>query len=432
MGLSVVILAGGDGTRMNSKCPKVLHKLAGKAMIEHVLDTVATLDAQEVFVVHGHLGERVQRAMAHCEVTWVEQKERLGTGHAVMQVAPLLTDDQQVLILYGDVPLITAETLEHLVKSTGKDQLGLLTAEVDNPTGLGRIVRDEYHQVSRIVEEKDASDLEKQITEINTGIYCVSSHHLKEWLPALKNENKQSEYYLTDIVAFARNEQVSINVSEPRDTREIMGANNRIELARLESVYQQWQVEELMLSGISMTDPARVDVRGKVKAKRDCMIEANVIFEGEVTMGEDCRIGANVILKDVTLGDGVEIRPNSIIENATIHDDVIIGPFARIRPDTIIKAGSRVGNFVEVKKSTLGENSKVNHLSYVGDAEIGDRVNVGAGTITCNYDGVTKSKTVIENDAFIGSNTSLVAPVTIGEGATIGAGSTITDRKSVV
>lgn len=426
MGLSVIILAGGDGTRMNSKCPKVLHKLAGRGMIEHVLDTVAQLGADQTFVVHGHLGDRLQSAISHYPVTWVEQKERLGTGHAVMQVTPHLNKDHQVLILYGDVPLITADTLAHLVKSTGKDQLGLLTAEVENPSGLGRIVRDAYHQVSRIVEEKDASELEKQINEINTGIYCVSAAHLTDWLPQLNNQNNQQEYYLTDIVALAKTDQVSINVSEPRDTREILGANSRIELARLEGLYQQWKVEELMVQGVSMIDPSRVDIRGNVKAKVDCAIDVNVIFEGEVTMGEDCRIGANVILKDVTLGDGVEIRPNSILENTTVHDDVIIGPFARIRPDTILKAGSRVGNFVEVKKSVIGEGSKVNHLSYIGDSDVGENVNIGAGTITCNYDGVQKHKTVIENEAFIGSNSSLVAPVVVGESATVGAGSTIT------
>lgn len=426
MALSVIILAGGDGTRMNSKCPKVLHKLAGKAMIEHVLDTVAELNAEETFVVHGHLGERLQSAMDHYPVKWVEQVERLGTGHAVMQVAPLLNKDHQILILYGDVPLISSGTLSHLVKSTGKDQLGLLTAEIENPVGLGRIVRDEYHQVSRIVEEKDASDLEKQIQEINTGIYCVNAAHLVDWLPKLTDKNNQKEYYLTDIVAFARNDSVSINVSEPRDTREILGANSRLELARLEGLYQQWKVEDLMMQGVSMIDPSRVDIRGNVNAAVDCAIDVNVIFEGDVTMGEDCRIGSNVILKDVILGDGVEIRPNSILESTTVHDDVIIGPFARIRPDTILKAGSRVGNFVEVKKSVIGEGSKINHLSYVGDAEVGDKVNIGAGSITCNYDGVQKHKTVIENEAFIGSNSSLVAPVVVGEGATVGAGSTIT------
>lgn len=427
MALSVVILAGGDGTRMNSKCPKVLHQLAQKPMIEHVLETVLSLGADDVFVVHGHLGEQLQEAMSHhLSVKWVEQTERLGTGHAVMQVLPFLNPAHQVLILYGDVPLISQDTLSHLVASTGKEQLGLLTAVVENPKGLGRIVRDEYHQVMRIVEEKDATDLEKQIDEINTGIYCVSGHHLNEWLPKLNNKNAQGEYYLTDVVGFARSAQVSINVSEPRDGREILGANNRVELARLESVYQQWAIEALMMTGVSVIDPSRVDIRGSVTAKRDCAIDANVIFEGEVTLGEDCIIGANVILKNVELGNGVEVKPNSIIENAVVHDDVVIGPFARIRPDTILKAGSRIGNFVEIKKSTIGEGSKVNHLSYIGDAEIGDRVNVGAGVITCNYDGAHKHKTLIEDEAFIGSDVQLVAPVKVGKNATIGAGSTIT------
>lgn len=435
MPLSVIILAGGDGTRMNSKCPKVLHKVAGTSMIEHVLSAVKNLNASNIFIVHGHLGDQVQAALsAYPEITWVEQKERLGTGHAVMQVLPYLKTDlnknlntaQQVLILYGDVPLISAETLSHLVESTGKDQLGLLTALVDNPTGLGRIVRDAYHQVSRIVEEKDASDLEKQIHEINTGIYCVSAQNLAEWLPQLKNENKQHEYYLTDIVAFAKASHISINVSEPKSQQEIMGANSRLELARLEAIYQQWQVENLMKLGVSVNDPSRIDIRGKVLAKRDCFIDSNVILEGEIILGEDCYIGPNVILKNVVLGNGVEIHANSMIESAVIDDFAVIGPFARIRPDSLIKTGAKIGNFVEIKKSVIGAGSKVSHLSYIGDSELGVDVNIGAGTITCNYDGANKSKTHIGDEAFIGSNTSLIAPVKIGKKATIGAGSVIT------
>lgn len=427
MALSVIILAGGDGTRMNSKAPKVLQQLGGKAMIKHVLDTVAKLNVAKLFVVHGHLGDQVQAALTDYEITWVEQKERLGTGHAVMQVLPELDPSHQVLILYGDVPLISADTLQHLVQSTGKDQLGLLTAIVENPTGLGRIVRDAYHQVSRIVEEKDATDLEKQINEINTGIYCVSAAHLAQWLPQLKNDNKQKEYYLTDIVSFARADHVSINVSEPRSQREIMGANSRAELARLESMYQHWQVDNLMKLGVTVIDPSRVDIRGKVQAARDCVVDANVIFEGEVVLGEDCHIGANVILKNAVLGRGVEILPYSLIENSVIHEGAVIGPFARIRPETEIKSGVKIGNFVEVKKSVVGEGSKISHLSYIGDTEIGRDVNIGAGTITCNYDGVNKHKTIIEDDAFIGSNTALIAPVKIGQNATIGAGSIITE-----
>jgi len=426
MPLSVIILAGGDGTRMNSKCPKVLHKVAGVSMIEHVLGAIKDLNAAEIFVVHGHLGEQVQAALINYPITWVEQKQRLGTGHAVMQVLPYLNPDHQVLILYGDVPLISTETLSHLVENTGKDQLGLLTAMVDNPTGLGRIVRDAYHQVSRIVEEKDASDLEKQIHEINTGIYCVSAKNLAEWLPELKNENKQQEYYLTDIVAFAKVAHISINVSEPKSQQEIMGANSRLELARLEAIYQQWQVEKLMSMGVSVNDPSRIDIRGKVVAQRDCFIDSNVILEGEVILGEDCYIGANVILKNVVVGNNVEIHPNSMIENAVIEDFAVIGPFARIRPESLIKTGAKVGNFVEIKKSVIGEGSKVSHLSYIGDAVLGSHVNIGAGTITCNYDGANKHQTEINDDAFIGSNTSLIAPVRIGKRATIGAGSVIT------
>ena len=324
---------------------------------------------------------------------------------------PHLNSKHQVLILCGDVPLISSDTLSHFVASTGLDQLGLLTATVDNPTGLGRIIYDEYHQVAKIVEEKDASDLERQIKEINAGIYCAPGKYLHSWLPKLGNNNAQDEYYLTDVVAFARDDHIGVSVSHPKAIAEIYGANSRAELAKLERIYQYWQAEKLMASGVSLIDPARVDIRGTVKAGYDSEIDVNVIFEGMVELGENCIIGANVILRNVKIGNAVTIYDNSIIENAVIEDNANVGPFARIRPDTIIKSDAKVGNFVEIKKSTIGKGSKVNHLSYIGDSKIGNNVNIGAGVITCNYDGVNKHQTIIEDNAFIGSNAQLIAPV---------------------
>ncbi|MDF2939746.1 MAG: UDP-N-acetylglucosamine pyrophosphorylase [Gammaproteobacteria bacterium] len=427
MALSIVILAGGSGTRMSSNLPKVLHKLAGKTLLDHVIDSAEALDdVSEVFVVYGHMGETVLSAMQHrSNVKWVEQKERLGTGHAVQQVLPLLNPANQVLILYGDVPLITPSTLSHFVTASGKNQLGLLTAVVSDPSGLGRIVRDEHQHVLGIVEEKDATDLEKQIKEINTGIYCVPAEFLLKWLPKLSNHNAQKEYYLTDIVSMARQEQINISVSRPRKVEETYGANTRVELARLERIYQHWQTQELMLHGITMYDPARVDIRGRVIPAKDAIVDVNVVFEGEVVLGENCIIGPNAILKNVRVGKGVEIKANCVLEDCVIEQNAIIGPFARIRPGSVLKEGCHIGNFVEIKKSTIGKGSKANHLAYVGDSIVGEKVNIGAGAITCNYDGANKHQTVIEDEAFIGSNASLVAPVKIGKAATIGAGSVI-------
>lgn len=427
MPLSIVILAAGSGSRMNSQQPKVLHQLAGKALIEHVLDTVAELKADNVFVICGHQGELVKTAMAHRnEVIWVVQKEQLGTGHAVQQVLPQLSVDHQVLILYGDVPMITSATLQHFVKSTGKSQLGLLTATVDNPSGLGRVIRDEYRQVTGIVEERDASDLQKQVQEINSGIYCVYAKHLQDWLPQLNNQNSQGEYYLTDIVKMAREHGVAISVSRPKDVQEIYGANIRAELAKLERCYQYWQARDLMLAGVTMFDPARVDIRGVVVPAQDCIVDVNVIFEGKVTLGKNATIGPNCIIRDSFIEEDVVIEANSVIDGARLEAGCHIGPFARIRPNSVIKTGAKVGNFVEVKKATLGVGSKANHLSYIGDAIVGANVNIGAGVITCNYDGANKHQTVIEDEVFIGSDCQLVAPVTIAKGATVGAGTTVT------
>ncbi len=426
MGLSVVILAGGEGTRMRSKTPKVLHPLAGKPLLAHVIDTVQGLQAEQIIVVRGHMGDHVKSVMDGYDITWVEQRERLGTGHAVQQTLPHLNTANQVLILYGDVPLIGLETLSHLVDSTGPGQLGLLTAVVKDPTGLGRIVRDEYRQVHNIIEEKDASDLEKQIKEINTGIYCVPGHLLKTWLPKLNNHNAQQEYYLTDIVGFAREDQVGVNVSKPKAIEEIYGANSRAELAKMEAIYQRWQAETLMASGVTLMDPARVDVRGQVTPARDCIIDVNVVLEGDVQLAEDCYIGPFCTLKNVILAPGAVVNSHCVLEDCVVGENAEVGPFARIRPGTQLDTATKVGNFVEIKNAQLGSGTKVNHLSYIGDAQIGASVNVGAGVITCNYDGANKHQTIIESGAFIGSDCQLVAPVTVGKNATVGAGSTIT------
>lgn len=426
MGLSVIILAGGTGSRMYSKLPKVLHKLAGKPLLEHVLHAVEKLDTDEIFIVHGHLGETVQLAMSHCNVNWVEQKERLGTGHAVQQVLPHLNQNNQILILYGDVPLIGVETLKHLVSSTAKSQVGLLTAVVDYPKGLGRIVRDEYRQVQGIVEERDASDIQRQITEINTGIYCVPGKRLAEWLPKLTNDNAQGEYYLTDVIHFARESGVGINVSKPRSVEEIFGANNRAELAKLESIYQAWQANYLMENGVSLCDPSRIDIRGAVQAGQDCWLDVNVVCEGAVVLGDDCHVGPNCVLKNVRIGSDVTIHSHCVLEDCVIEDHAVIGPFARIRPGSQVQEGAKVGNFVELKNTWLGKRSKASHLSYLGDSDIGEDVNIGAGVITANYDGVNKHQTMIGDQAFIGCNSQLIAPVEVGEGATIAAGTTLT------
>ena len=427
MSLSVIILAGGSGSRMRSKCPKVLHRLAGKPLLEHVLDAVKLLEAKETFVVYGHQGDVVRDAMVHRdEVTWVHQADQLGTGHAVQQVLPKLHDDRQVLILYGDVPLITQETLTHFIKSTGQLQLGLLAALVDNPFGLGRVLRDEYRQVTEIVEERDATEVQKQIREINTGIYCIGAKHLKAWLPKLQSNNAQSELYLTDIVRMAREDGVGISVSRPRRVEEIYGANTREELAVMERRLQTFLASELMTAGVGIFDPARVDIRGSVIPAQDCTIDVNVIFEGQVTLGEGAVIGPNCLLKDTVIGPDVVIAANSVIEGAVLEAGCQIGPFARIRPESTIKSGAKVGNFVELKKTMLGPGSKANHLSYIGDATVGRDVNIGAGVITCNYDGANKHQTVIEDDVFVGSDVQLVAPVTLGKGATVAAGTTVT------
>ena len=426
MSLNVIILAAGAGTRMRFKMPKVLHEVGGKPMLEHVVDAARQLDARRIQVVYGHGGEAVRSALAHLEVVWVEQGEQLGTGHAVAQTLPHMGAGDTVLVLYGDVPLISAGTLQQVVAVAQQDSLGLLTVRLDDPRGYGRIVRDGQGSVVRIVEEKDASAEERAIAEINTGMLAVSGERLQKWLAVLDNNNAQGEYYLTDIIAMAVRDGVKVSTVAPLWVAEVMGVNNRMQLAEVERHYQRAQAERLMLAGITLRDPARFDVRGELSAGSDVTIDVNVVIEGKVVLGNGVRIGPNVMLRNATIGDDVEILAQCVIEDAVIGAHCRIGPFARIRPETRLASDVHIGNFVEIKKSEIGQGSKINHLSYVGDATVGGNVNIGAGTITCNYDGANKHRTIIGNYVFVGSSTQLVAPVTVGDGATIGAGSTIT------
>ncbi len=413
---------------MRSDLPKVLHTIGGKPMLQHVYERALELSPSTIAIVYGHGAEQVLGRFSDWSAVWVEQALQLGTGHAVQQALAHLQDDALVLVLYGDVPLLRWETLERLVSIVGENTLGLLTAVVNDPTGYGRIVRDSQGWVVRIVEEKDASAAEKKIREVNTGILAAPAYRLKAWLERLDNDNAQGEYYLTDIVAMAVSDGVAVKTLCVADEDEVAGVNNKRQLAELERVYQRRQADALLAQGVTLRDPARFDLRGKIEAiGRDVEIDVNVLLEGSIYIGDRVRIGPNVILRDVVIGDGVEILANSFIERARIGARCRIGPFARIRPETVLAEEVHIGNFVEVKQSGIGKGSKVNHLSYIGDSEIGAEVNVGAGTITCNYDGVNKHKTIIEDGAFIGSDTQLVAPVRVGRDATIGAGSTITE-----
>ncbi len=424
--LSVVILAAGKGTRMKSVLPKVMQPLAGRPLLRHVVDTAQALSARRTLIVYGHGGDLVQNAFAGTGLLWAEQAEQKGTGHAVQMALPQLPATGSTLILYGDVPLTTAATLNRLIGLVSDDRvMGLITLVMDNPTGYGRIVRDATGQVQRIVEQKDANDAEKQIREVNTGIFCVPNALLHKWLPALNNNNAQGEYYLTDIIAMAAAEKVRIETVQPAQSWEVDGINDKLQLAALERVYQRVQADALMRAGVTLIDPARLDVRGSITHGMDVHIEPNVIFEGRVVLGNNVRIGANCQLKDCGIGDNVVIKPNSLIDEATVGAGAEIGPFARLRPGTVLAENVHIGNFVETKKALIGKGSKANHLAYLGDAEIGSGVNIGAGTITCNYDGVNKHLTTIGDNAFIGTNTSLIAPVTVGAGATTGAGSAI-------
>lgn len=425
MSLHIVILAAGQGTRMKSELPKVMHRLAGKPLVQHVIDTADKLNPEAIHLVYGHKGNIVKEGVVGENLTWSHQAEQLGTGHAVAQALPNIPDASHVLILYGDVPLTSLGTLSSFVEAS-KGKLGVLTVVMDNPTGYGRIVRDESGSVTSIVEQKDASEAQKEIKEINTGIMAMPSHLLKSWLPELSNNNAQGEYYLTDVVALAVEDNVSIITGQPKNLYEVEGVNNRIQLASLERAYQRTLAEELMLSGATLADPNRLDIRGSLRVGRDVVIDVNAVFEGEVVLGDRVVIGPNCVVRNSTLANDVVVDANCIIDESEIAENASIGPFARLRPGTELAENSKVGNFVETKKAVIGKGSKVNHLTYIGDSEIGEKVNVGAGTITCNYDGVNKYKTTIEDGVFVGSNTSLVAPVTIKKNATIGAGSTIT------
>ena len=427
MSLEIVILAAGQGTRMRSALPKVLHPIAGNSMLGHVIHSARQLDPQRIHVVIGHGAEAVRERLAADDLNFVLQDKQLGTGHAVAQAVPFIESDT-VLILYGDVPLIEVDTLQRLLKKVAPQQLGLLTVELDDPTGYGRIVRDAAGKVTAIVEQKDANEAERAITEGNTGILALPFAQLGGWMSRLSNNNAQGEYYLTDVIAMAVNDGLVVATEQPHDAMEVQGANDRKQLSELERHYQLRAGRRLMAQGVTLRDPARFDVRGEVTVGRDVLIDINVILEGKVVIEDDVVIGPNCVIKDSTLRKGVVIKANSHIEGAILGEGSDAGPFARLRPGTVLDARAHVGNFVELKNAHLGEGAKAGHLTYLGDAEVGARTNIGAGTITCNYDGANKWKTVLGEDVFIGSNNSLVAPVDISSGATTAAGSTITQN----
>jgi len=427
MTIKTIILAAGQGTRMRSQRPKVLHEIADKALLQHVYETSASLADNEIFIIYGHGGETVKQTLSSLAVTWIEQKQQLGTGHAVQQAIHHVEDTDTVLILYGDVPLLRTQTIQALLKNVSATSMALLTVALDDPTGYGRIVRDHNHSVIRIVEQKDASETELQINEGNSGILACNGRNLKEWLSRLSNNNAQNEFYLTDIIEMAVQDGLRVETTLAVDQDEVLGVNNRNQLAHLERVFQRQQAERLMTEGVTLRDPGRIDIRGEfAELGQDIDIDINVIFQGTNRLGSNVKIGANCIISNATIADNVEILPNSLIENSTVGANSRIGPFARLRPESELAENVHIGNFVEIKKSSVGTGSKINHLSYIGDTEVGAKVNIGAGTITCNYDGVNKFKTIIGDGAFIGSDSQLVAPVTIGKNATIGAGSTIT------
>lgn len=422
--LDVVILAAGKGTRMHSDKPKVLHALAGKALVQHVLDCAKALDPRQICVVYGHGGDAVPAALKSSDAIFVMQEPQLGTGHAVQQAMPHLDDEGATLVLYGDVPLIQSSTLRQMLQ-VGSG-LTLLTVNLDNPTGYGRIVRNAQGDVISIVEEKDATPEQREIVEVNTGILLAPTKYLRIWLAALRTNNTQGEYYLTDIIGMAAEEGVVVHTVQPNHEWEIHGINSKSQLAVLERTWQHVEAQRLLVQGVTLADPARLDVRGKLHCGRDVSIDVGCIFEGEVTLGNNVIIGAYCIVKNATIADGTQIAPYSHIDSSDVGADCRIGPYARLRPGSKLHNEVHVGNFVEIKNSEIDQGSKANHLSYIGDTTIGRRVNIGAGTITCNYDGANKFRTIIEDDVFIGSDTQLVAPVTVAKGSTIGAGSTIT------
>ena len=423
--MNVVILAAGMGKRMQSDLPKVLHPLAGKPLLSHVIDTARQLSPSRCCVVYGHGGDKVPTQLAADDLQFVLQEPQLGTGHAVMQAVSKLNDDLPTLVLYGDVPLTTVATLRALTEKAGKDKLAILTIAMDDPTGYGRIVR-EQNKIVRIVEQKDATDLERQIHEVNTGILVAPTRQLKDWLSRLSNHNVQGEYYLTDIIALAVKDNVVIESTQPSHAWETLGVNSKVQLAELERIHQLNLAHQLLEQGITLADPARIDIRGELYCARDVSIDVGCVFEGQVHIGQGVSIGAYCVIKNSRIADNANIKPFTHIDEASVGSDSHIGPYARLRPGTTLGSDVHVGNFVEIKNSEFGAHSKANHLAYVGDTSVGSRVNIGAGTITCNYDGANKHRTVIEDDAFIGSDTQLVAPVTVGKGATIGAGTTLT------
>ena len=423
--MNVVILAAGQGKRMHSDLPKVLHPLAGRPLLAHVLDTARSLGPSCVCVVYGHGGERVRETIGDDGIAWVRQEPQLGTGHALQQALPALGPDAQTLVLYGDVPLTRAETLRALGTAAG-DGVALLTVTLDDPTGYGRIVR-EGGAVKRIVEEKDATAAERAMREVNTGIMVLPTRKLARWLTGLRDDNAQREYYLTDVIAAAVAERVPVRAVQPASAWETLGVNSKAQLAELERVYRQDVAGRLLAAGVTLADPARIDVRGKLECGRDVAIDVNCVFEGDVVLGDRVSLGANCVLRNVRIDAGTRVEPFCHLEEADIGRNCRIGPYARLRPGAQLAEDVHIGNFVEVKASTIGAGSKANHLAYIGDSEVGRNVNVGAGTITCNYDGANKHRTVIEDDVFIGSDTQLVAPVRVGRGATLGAGTTLTE-----
>lgn len=425
MDVSVVVLAAGKGSRMKSSLPKVLHPLAGKPLAQHVVDTARQF-ASDITLVIGHGADAVRTCFSDQPVRLVLQEEQLGTGHAVAQALPELPTTGVVLVLYGDVPLIRADTLARLTAQVSDRSMALLTVNLDDPAGYGRILRNGDGQVQAIVEEKDTNEAQKAIREVNSGILAVPAWMLHDWLPRLGNDNAQGEYYLTDLIAMAVAEGIVVETTQPAMLEETLGVNNRIQLAQLERYYQRMQAEHLMLSGATLRDPDRIDIRGEVSVGSDCEIDINVVFEGRVELGRNVTIGPNVVLRNARIGDGAHIESHTVIEDSELEAGVIVGPFARLRPGNHLSEGAKIGNFVELKKARIGPGSKVNHLSYIGDTELGEASNVGAGTIVCNYDGVNKHPTRVGNGVFIGSNSTLVAPVNIEDGAFIGAGTVLT------
>lgn len=432
MPLSVVVLAAGKGSRMQSSLPKVAHRLAGRPLLQHVIDSANRLEPEEIIVVYGFGGDQVKACLtpytdeSAAKLKWVEQKEQLGTGHAVKQALPLVNKRNKILILYGDVPLIQVETLKDLIKENDPRTINLLTVDLQDPSGYGRIIRSVDGDVESIVEHKDANQDQRRVNEVNTGIMALQGEQLMSLLNQVTNNNQQGEYYLTDIIALHRGESGKVSTAQPGSENEVQGINTKAQLALLERAYQSYKADQLMESGVILADPSRLDCRGEIEVGSDTFIDANVLLEGKVKIGSNCLIEPGVIIKDSCIGNECHIKAYSVIEGVTIEDGVKAGPFARLRPGTHLADKAEIGNFVEVKKTKVGKGSKAGHLSYLGDAEIGSNVNIGAGTITCNYDGANKHKTILGDNVFIGSDTQLVAPVTVGNGATVGAGTTVT------